>query len=135
MKRKIFLLPVDMVSGMKTFCRDNKIDSEAELVRAAIAHYLDRSYSEETLKMQGVHALINKVETLSDMLDAMFKYIYKMHTNILGYLPEIDAELKDAAYKSAAFRHEKFFNVFQNSLKQDPPFFEKLLSRFYTEEK
>jgi hypothetical protein len=50
-----------------------------------------------------------------------------------AYSPEIDPEMADAALRSAEVRHGKVFSSFQNSLKNDPPFFERLLHRFYTE--
>jgi hypothetical protein len=42
--------------------------------------------------------------------------------------------MADAALRSAEARHGKVFSSFQNSLKNDPPFFERLLHRFYTED-
>jgi hypothetical protein len=57
-----------------------------------------------------------------------------MHISTLAYHPDIDAHLADAAFASARNRHDKFFNSFQDSLKNDPPFFERLLHKYYSEE-
>jgi Arc/MetJ-type ribon-helix-helix transcriptional regulator len=132
--RKHVSITREMDEKLKELCRQENIESESEAIRYALNSYLEKSYSDETLKLQGVRSLRRDVEALRDMTDAMFKYICRMHTNLLGYLPEIDSELKDSAFNSAKFRHEKFFTVFQNSLKSDAPFFEKLLARFYTED-
>jgi hypothetical protein len=133
--RKCVSLTGEMERGLKTLCRDKGIESEGEAIRMAVASFVDRSYSEETLKMQGIHALRNEVEKLTDTLEIIFKYMDKMHLNILGYLPEIETEFKEAAFRNASFRHDKFFNVFQNGLKDDPAFFEKLLARYFREGK
>jgi hypothetical protein len=54
MVRKDFSVPPEMAANIRDYCCDNKIESEAELIRCAVAQYLDRSYSDETLKMRGV---------------------------------------------------------------------------------
>jgi hypothetical protein len=57
-----------------------------------------------------------------------------MNISNIAYHPEIDEKFKDAAFASANNRHDKFFDTFLNSLKNDPPFFERLLHKFYSED-
>jgi hypothetical protein len=133
-KKQLTALTARMEADMRSFCRDKGIDSESELVRQAIGKYIYADYKDETLKLQGLKQMQETIAELKDMIDITFKYIRLMHINLLAYHPEIDAQLADAAFNSANARHDKFFNVFQNSLKNDPPFFERLLHKFYSEE-
>jgi len=121
-------------ADMRSFCRDKNIKSKSELVRQAIGKYIYEDYKDDTLKLQGLKQMQEKTAELKDMLDITFKYIRLMHINTLAYHPEIDAQFADAAFSSANNRHDKFFNVFQDSLKNDPPLFERLLHKFYSEE-
>jgi len=133
-KKKLTALTSRMEADMRSFCRDKGIESESELVRQAIAKYIYADYKDETLKLQGLKQTQETLAELKDMIDITFKYLRLMHINILAYHPEIDARLADAAFASANVRHDKFFNVFQDSLKNDPPFFERLLHKYYSEE-
>jgi len=133
--QKILVAPTSrMRADMRSFCRDKGIESESELVRQAIAKYIYADYKDETLKLQGLKQTHETLAELKDMLDITFKYIRLMHINNLAYHPEIDTQFADAAFASANNRHDKFFNVFQDSLKNDPPFFERMLHKFYSEE-
>jgi len=123
-----------MEADMRSFCRDKGIESESELVRQAIAKYIYADYKDETLKLQGLKQMQEILAELKDMIDITFKYIRLMHINTLAYHPEIDTQFADAAFSSANNRHDKFFNVFQDSLKNDPPFFERLLHKYYNEQ-
>jgi len=73
-----------------------------------------------------------RITELRDMVDIFFNYVRLMHINILAYLPEIDPKLADAAFASATNRHNKFWDAFQDSLKNNPSFFERLLHKFYS---
>ena len=134
-KKQITALTSRLEADMRSFCRDKGIESESELVRQAISKYIYADYKDETLKLQGLKQIQETITELKDMVDITFKYIRLMHINILAYHPEIDIHLADAAFNSATVRHDKFFNVFQESLKNDPPFFERLLHKYYSEEK
>jgi len=134
-KKKLINFTDKMETDMRSFCRDKGIESESELVRKAISKYIYADYKDETLKLQGLKQIQETITELKDMVDIIFKYIRLMHINILAYHPEIDTRLADAAFNSATVRHDKFFNVFQESLKNDPPFFERLLHKYYSEEK
>ena len=123
-----------MEADIRSFCRDKGIESESELVRQAIGKYIYADYIDETLKLQGLKQMQETLAELKDMVDITFKYIRLMHISTLAYHPEIDTQLADAAYKSATVRHDKFFNSFQDSIKNDPPFFERLLHKYYSEE-
>jgi len=136
-KKQITALTSRLESDIRSFCMDKGIESESELVRQAIGKYIYADYKDETLKLQGMKQAQEAIAELKDMVDILFKYTRLMHINILAYHPEIDArdgQLVDAAFSSANARHDKFFNVFQNSLKNDPPFFERLLHKYYSEE-
>jgi hypothetical protein len=121
-----------MEADMRSFCRDNRIESENELIRRAIARHIYADYDDETLKLQALRQVQEKMSKLEDMLSVMFSYMKFMHVNILAYHPEIDEALTDAAFASATARHAKFFAAFQDSLKNDPPFFERLLHKFFS---
>jgi len=121
-------------TDMRSFCRDKGIESENELIRQAIAKYIYADYKDETLKLQGLKQVQEKITELRDMLSILFSYIRLMHINILAYHPEIDKQLANSAYGSAVNRHDKFFNSLQDSLKNDPPFFERLLHNYFSED-
>ena len=133
-KKKLVTLTARMEADLRSYCRDKGIESESELVRQAIGRHIYSDYKDETLKLQGLKQLQEKLLELRDMLDITFKYVRLMHVSTLAYHPDIDAQLADAAYKSAVVRHDKFFNSFQDSLKNDPPFFERLLHKYYSDE-
>jgi hypothetical protein len=120
-------------TDMRSFCRDRHIESESELVRQAVGKYIYADYKDETLKLQGIKLLQDKTDRLRDMIEIIFKYLVKMHVNILAYHPELDHNVKTSALSSAAARHDKFFASLQGDFKNDPPFFEKLLHSFYSE--
>jgi Arc/MetJ-type ribon-helix-helix transcriptional regulator len=132
-KKKLVSLPSSLEKEMREYCREKHIESESELIRQAIARYITpEDYRDETLKLQGLRDLRKLCEEIRDMLSVTFSYLKLMHTSLLAYNPEIDGELADAAFKSAAMRHGRFFRSFQESLKQDPPFFEHLLHTYFT---
>jgi hypothetical protein len=132
-KEKLLRLTSKLELDMRSFCRDKKIESESELIRQAIANYIYADYSEDTLKLQGMKKIQDQITELKDIIDITFRYLTRFHISMLAYHPEIDPNLIDPAYQSAIARHEKFFNVFQDTLKNDPPFFERLLHKFYPE--
>jgi Arc/MetJ-type ribon-helix-helix transcriptional regulator len=132
--RKInILLSDEMGKDLRRYCADRGIESQSELVRQAIAKYIYADYRDETLKLQGISELKKSVEQVRDMLDVLFKYSRTANINVLAYHPEIDENLADAAFRSAVTRHKKMFEAFQDSLRNDPPFFEMLLHRYYQE--
>jgi len=131
-KKKLIPFTQQMEKDIRAFCRDRGIESENELVREAVAKFIYQDYKDETLKLQGIEELRRRIEELKDMFELSFKYMRLMHINLLAYNAEIDSELADAAYKSANARHTKFFDVFTDSLRNDPPFFERLLHKYYT---
>jgi hypothetical protein len=133
-KKKLLTFTKRLEADMRSFCRDKGIESENELIRQAVGKYIYADYKDETLKLQGIKQLQDKITELRDMVEIIFSYLIKMHTNILAYLPELDPSVKNSAQASAVNRHDKFFNFFQDSLKNDPPFFERLLHKFYSED-
>jgi hypothetical protein len=133
-KKKLIPFTARMETDMRSFCRDKNIESESELVRQAVAKFIYADYKDETLKLQGLNQVKEKIIELRDMTDILFNYVRLMHINILAYLPEIDTKLADAAFASATNRHNKFFEAFQDSLKNNPSFFERLLHKFYSGE-
>lgn len=132
-KKKLVLLTKEMEADLRAYCRDKGVKSESELVRQAIAKYIYADYQDDTLKLQGIAGVQKTLEELRDMHDVFFRYARLMHINLLACHPEIDPALAGPAFKSATERHEKVFNSFRNSLKNDPSFFERLLHAFFKE--
>jgi len=133
-KKKLLSFTSKMQSDMRSFCRDKGIESESELIRQAVAGYIYADYQDGTLKLQGLMRMQKTIDELKDMLSVSFSYMRMMHINILAYHPEIDISFADAAFTSATMRHDKFFKALQESLKNDPPFFERLLHTYYSED-
>ena len=132
-KEILIKLTSRLESDMMSFCREKGIKSQSEFVRQAIAKYIYSDYSDETLKLQGVGKLQANIKELRDMMECFYKYLRLMHINILAYHPELESEYADAAFNSATNRHNnKFFPAYQDSLKNDPPFFEALLHKYFT---
>jgi hypothetical protein len=131
--KKLIAMTREMETDIKLYCRARGIDSASELVRQAVASYIYDDYDDGALKLQGLRDLSLRASELRDMLELVFRYLVKMHTNLLGYFAEIDAPFANAAYRSAQDRHDKFFAAFQAGLKNDPPFFERLLHTYFTE--
>ncbi|MDR2941734.1 MAG: hypothetical protein LBV17_03985 [Treponema sp.] len=133
-KKLCLALTSKLETDMRSFLRDKGIESESELVRQAISNYIYADYTEDSLKLQGMKKIQEQIVELRDMLDVVFKYLSRFHLSFLAYHPEIDPQLADAAFASATVRNDKFFDKFQDSLKNDPPFFERLLHKYYTED-
>jgi hypothetical protein len=133
-KKKLLTFTSRLESDMRSFCRDKGIESENELIRQAIGKYIYSDYQDETLKLQGTKQLQDKVTELHDMLEIIFSYLIKMHTNLLAYHPELDPNVKDAALASAVNRHDKLMLSFQDGLKNNPSLFECLLHSFFSED-
>jgi len=131
-KKKIVYLTAEISEDMRAYCRENGIKSESELVRQAIVAYIDRDYSDSTLKLSGIKNIKDGISQLRDMLSVFFSYQNTMHLNLLAYHPEIADGLKDAAFKSAQSRLDKFNESFKSRLKEEPPFFEWLLHSYVT---
>jgi hypothetical protein len=131
-KKKLVSLTARMEADMRAFRRDRGVESESELIRQAIAAYIYADYRDDTLKLRGLMNLEKAVSTLRDMVDILFRYTRLAHINLLAYNPEIDPGLADAAFRSATGRHDRFFEAFRDSLKNDPPFFERLLHNYFT---
>jgi Arc/MetJ-type ribon-helix-helix transcriptional regulator len=133
-KKKLVSMTSEMERQIHEYCRDKHIESESELIRQAIVKYITpEEYKDRTLALQGLRDLLKKAEEIRDMVDITFRYTRLMHVNLLAYNPEIDDAFADAAFKSAMTRQTRFFKSFQDSLKNDPPFFERLLHTYFTE--
>jgi len=133
-KKILITLTSKLENDMNSYCRDKGIESANELVRQAIAKYIYSDYEDETLKLQGIKLTQDKLIELRDMINIIFSYICFMNINNLAYHPEIDQQFKQAALDSAKNRHNKFFNSFQETLKNEPPFFERLLHKYFSED-
>ena len=131
-KKKLISLTSQMEEDIRSYCREKGIESESELIRQAIVSYIDRDYNDNTLKLIGLKDIRESLEQIRDMLSVLYSYQNMMHLNLLAYHPEIAEELKKPAYSSAQNRLDKFFASFRERLKDDPPFFEKLLHAYIT---
>jgi hypothetical protein len=132
-KKKIVYLTPEISEDIRLYCRECGIKSESELIRQAVVAYIDKDYSDSTLKLSGIKNIKEALSQTRDMLSIIFNYLNMMHLNLLAYHPPLPEELKDAAYKSSQARLDKFNDSFRNRLKDDPPFFEKILHNFFTE--
>jgi Arc/MetJ-type ribon-helix-helix transcriptional regulator len=133
-KKKLVSLTSQMEADIKLYCRERGIANESELIRQALVKYLDSGYDDNSLKLSGLKDIRENLAVLQDMMQILFGYLCMMHINLLAYHPEIAAEYKDAALASASGRHEKFYAGFRERLRDDPPFFEKLLHAYVTGE-
>jgi len=133
-KKKLLTFTSRLETDMRSFCRDKGIESENELIRQAIGKYIYSDYKDETLKLQGIKQLQDNISQLHDMIEILFKYLIKMNINLLAYHPELDPTVKDSALASAINRHDKLMLSFQDGLKNDPSFFERLLHSFFSED-
>ena len=134
-KKKLVAFTKTMEIDMHSFMRDKNIESESELIRQAVGNYIYSDYTDETLKLQGVKKIQAQNEEIRDMVDILFKFLEHVHISLLAYHPEIDQQLVDSAYISATHRNDKVIKALRGSLKNDPPFFERLLSTYFTETK
>jgi Arc/MetJ-type ribon-helix-helix transcriptional regulator len=126
-KPRSITLTAQMDRDIRTFCRENRIESESEFIRQAIAEYISSFYSDSTLKLLGLKEIKDRLSNLKDMLSVLFSYCHQMHLSLLAYHAPLDDSVKDAAFRSAQARLDKFFEAFQKRLMDDPAFFEKLL--------
>jgi hypothetical protein len=133
-KKKLVSLTSQMEADLRLYCREKGVGSESELIRQAIVKYLAADYDDGSLNLAALKTVGSDVAQLKDMVRILFGYLRRMHINLLAYHGEIAPEYKDAALSSAANRHEKFFAAFRESLRSDPPFFEKLLHGYVTGE-
>jgi len=131
-KKKMVYLTTEIFEDIHAYCRENGVKSESELIRQAVTAYIDKDYSDNTLKLSGIKNIKESISQIRDMLAVLFNYLNMMHLNLLAYHPEIADLLKDAAYKSSQNRLDKFNESFRNNLKEEPPFFEKLLHKYVT---
>jgi metal-responsive CopG/Arc/MetJ family transcriptional regulator len=133
-RKKLISLSAEMERDLAAYCREKALESESELIRQAIAAYIYADYADETLKLQGLAEIQKKIAELRDMIDISFRYLRLMHINLLSYHPETGRSLTEAAFRSALARHDTFFEAFRDSLRSDPPFFERLLHVFFQED-
>lgn len=119
-----------MERDMYDYCKRNRVENESDFIRHAIARFLEADYDDKTLLLSELKNLRRDTQNLRDMVQVIFSYLRKTHVNLLAYHPEIEAGFADAALKSAAARHDKFFSAFKNGLRQEPSFFEGLLHSF-----
>jgi len=117
---------------IESFRREKNLESNSELIRQAVISYIGRDTSDTTLKLQAAKKTQDKTDELRDMIDVLFRYVRLMHINLLGYHPQIDEEFSEDAFKSAIERHGRFFEAVQDSLKNDPAFFERLLHNYFS---
>ena len=131
-KKKLVAFTSEMSEDISAYCRKNGIESESELIRQAVVAHIYKEYDDNTLKLVGIKDLKESLTQIKDMLSVLFSYQCLTHLNLLAYHAEIDDEYKGAALSSAELRHEKFFTSFQERLRKDPPFFERILHKYVT---
>jgi len=129
-KQKLVPFTAEQSDDITRYCHENGIKSENEMIRQAVVYYIDRDHSDNTLKLSSLKDLRESISQLHDKLSVIFSYMHHEHLNWLAYHPEISGEFRDAAYSSAKQRLDKFYASFQELIKEDPSFFEKLLHKF-----
>ena len=132
-KRKQVSVTSEMEAEISAFMAKHRVESESALIREAIAAYLQKDFNDAALVLNALKDLGERQKKLNDMLNIIFSYLKRMHEHILVYNAPVDGTLKEAALDSAHERHASFFTFFQNVLKDDPPFFERLLHDYYSE--
>jgi hypothetical protein len=118
---------------IEMYCREKGIEQKSELVREAAMRYIHSAANDATFVMQSAQRAEAAMAEIRDMIDVLFRYVRLAHINMLAYHPEIDAEFSEAAFNSANSRHDKFVKAFQESLRGDPAFFERLLHVYFRE--
>jgi Arc/MetJ-type ribon-helix-helix transcriptional regulator len=132
-RRRCISMTSEMESEVAAYCREKNIESESEVIRRAVSEYIHKEYYDTTLELTAINNTQRKIEDLRDMIEIMFKYVARMHENLLAYNGQIPDELAGAAYLSAQTRHKRFMAVFGDKLGEDPPLFERLLHKYYTD--
>lgn len=126
-------LPLELVSQIESFCRENKIKSKSEFVRRAIKNYIYPDIKDETLRMISLKDMQVKTQRIIDMIQVLFTFQTTMYKNTLLYHSEIPQDMKDVAAMSAKDRYTKFYKAFEKSLAEDDAsFFERILHQFYS---
>ena len=133
-KAKTLYLTDEIANLLRSHCLENNIESENELIRAAIVHYVKRGYEDSTFHISTLKSVEDKTASLQKQTTMIFNYIHLMHQSLLCYLPELDDSLHEAAVKSAKYRADYFMNSFVNNLKKDSSMFQGLLHSFVTGE-
>jgi len=134
-KKILVSLTKTMEHDIHSFVRDKNIESENELIRQAVGNYIYSDYADETLKLQGMKKIQTQIEEMRDMIEIIFRFLERVHISLLAYHPELDPHVVDSAFMSATHRNDKVISSLKGSLKNDPSFFERLLSTYYTEAK
>jgi hypothetical protein len=124
-------LTAEQENDMKAYRVEKGIESEQELIRQAICSLI-YEYDDNTLKLSGLKDLKESIAQMRDMISVLFMYVDLMHLSTLAYHPEIAGELKEAAFSSAGLRHENFFALFKERIRDDPKLFEKILHDYVT---
>jgi Arc/MetJ-type ribon-helix-helix transcriptional regulator len=135
MKKVITLrLPEKLDRELDLYCSSRHIRSKSDLVREAVRYYVEPDVKDETLRLIGIKDMQIKLQKLIDAQQVIFSFLVSMHKNNLCYHPEIPDSLKPEASASAGARFDTFYNSFQNSIKNDMPFFERILHQYFSDE-
>jgi Arc/MetJ-type ribon-helix-helix transcriptional regulator len=131
-KRVTWRLTPELDRELDLYCSSHKIKSKSDLIRVAIRNYIEPDVKDETLRLIGIKDMQIKLQKVIDAQQLIFNFLVSMHKNTLAYFPEIPATLKQEASMSASKRFDIFYEYFQNSLKDDIPFFERILHQYYS---
>jgi predicted DNA-binding protein len=127
-------LPEDLDRELDLYCGSRHIKSKSDLIRTAIRHYIEPDVKDETLRLIGIRDMQIKLQKVIDAQQIIFNFMVSVHKNNLCYHPEIPEQLKQEASVSAGKRFDKFYDSFQNSLKTDVSFFERILHQYFSDE-
>ncbi|MDR0684691.1 MAG: ribbon-helix-helix domain-containing protein [Spirochaetaceae bacterium] len=133
-KHKSFRLPEELEHELDLYCGVHNIKSQSDLICEAIRYYIKPDIEDETLRLIGIKDMQVKLQKVIDAQQIIFNFLIFMYKNNLCYHPEIPESLKNEASMSAKSRFDTFFNSFQESLKNDVPFFERILHQYFSDE-
>ena len=133
-KHKSFRLSEELERELDLYCSSRQIKSQSDLICEAIRYYVEPDVKDETLRLIGIKDMQVKLQKAIDMLQVMFNFLISMYKNNLCYHPEIPESLKREAFMSASKRFDIFYDFFQKSLKDDAPFFERILHQYFSDE-
>lgn len=119
---------------IKEFCLRHHLKDRSSFIRYAITEVLTPDVEDKTLVFESLKQVHDKLHAVESQQDILFSFLCYFIRHFLIYNPEIPAEQKESAARSAAARYDKFFKSYQKSLiKDSSSMFESLLADFVEE--
>lgn len=128
---EIFRINETQKKQIQAYCVENKIKNTAEFYRFAITKILNPDIEDKDLLYESLKIMHEKINDVQKQQEIIFSYTSFLARYFLSYIPEIPAEIKEAASISAIERHKKMEKSYQASLKNTPNMFEALLADYF----